>query len=272
MFKAKLENSGWLNPQYLQFEKEINIFSNRYNNGIDKYQINILNIACQPQRFRQSNAKIIDDQDLFSLILTHDKQILSKCSNARKLLFGTTWLAQQDLQSVNQKRFEVSFLCGGKKTTLNHRVRHKIWDRQKQIFNIKRAFYNSQQYKYQSQIDTGLTMGWQGRNKIKLFGSQFHIIVQNSEIDNYFSQKLIDCLYAKSVPIYLGCPNINKYFNSRSMILVHNQDQIFNAIHKLNNQTYNLMKPYIQQNYIKCLQFTRPFEMRIKQVIDRQLK
>ncbi|MEM1244322.1 MAG: glycosyltransferase family 10 [Pseudomonadota bacterium] len=41
---------------------------------------------------------------------------------------------------------------------------------------------------------------------------RFHVVLENSSFDHYFSEKLTDCILAGTYPIYYGCPNLAEYF------------------------------------------------------------
>jgi len=41
----------------------------------------------------------------------------------------------------------------------------------------------------------------------------YSIAIENSCKENYFSEKFTDCILAWTIPIYYGCPNIDKYFS-----------------------------------------------------------
>ena len=41
---------------------------------------------------------------------------------------------------------------------------------------------------------------------------KFNLCFENCVADGYISEKIIDCLKAHTIPIYLGTPNIDKYF------------------------------------------------------------
>ena len=45
---------------------------------------------------------------------------------------------------------------------------------------------------------------------------RFHVVLENSSFDHYFSEKLTDCILAGSYPIYYGCPNLEEYFNQKA--------------------------------------------------------
>lgn len=44
----------------------------------------------------------------------------------------------------------------------------------------------------------------------------YSIAVENSCVENYFSEKFTDCILAYTIPIYYGCPNIDKFFPKES--------------------------------------------------------
>lgn len=45
---------------------------------------------------------------------------------------------------------------------------------------------------------------------------KYHIVVENSRFDDYWTEKLTDCYLAGAYPFYYGCPNIGKYFPTES--------------------------------------------------------
>ncbi len=49
-----------------------------------------------------------------------------------------------------------------------------------------------------------------------LFNYDYSIAIENGRCDNYFSEKFCDVLLAWGIPIYWGCPNVDKYFPSES--------------------------------------------------------
>jgi len=53
-----------------------------------------------------------------------------------------------------------------------------------------------------------------------LLSYQFNICIENSTINNYWTEKLADPFLAYSVPLYSGCKNIDKYFNLNSLVKI----------------------------------------------------
>lgn len=46
---------------------------------------------------------------------------------------------------------------------------------------------------------------------------KYHIVIENSSFEDYWTEKLADCYLAESFPFYHGCKNINKYFDNKSI-------------------------------------------------------
>jgi hypothetical protein len=86
--------------------------------------------------------------------------------------------------------------------------------------------------------------------KDKLFlDYQFSLVIENSRQANYFSEKLIDCLITKTLPIYWGCPNISNWFDTRGWIILESE-----SIAELRMKTrvmpnYNDYQESIEANY-----------------------
>lgn len=49
---------------------------------------------------------------------------------------------------------------------------------------------------------------------------RYSLAVENSQIPNYFTEKITDCFLAFTKPIYWGCPNISEYFPPESYAVV----------------------------------------------------
>jgi hypothetical protein len=67
----------------------------------------------------------------------------------------------------------------------------------------------------------------QGSNKWRteiLLRSSMSICIENSAQENYFTEKVIDCLLAWTMPLYWGCPNIGNFFPHGSYRLIDIQD------------------------------------------------
>tara|TARA_B110000211_G_C14004081_1_gene519938 strand:- start:208 stop:1215 length:1008 start_codon:yes stop_codon:yes gene_type:complete len=58
---------------------------------------------------------------------------------------------------------------------------------------------------------------------------KYHLVLENSLLDDYWSEKLADAFLGFSLPIYYGCPNISDYFSQKSLFKI-DIDQIDKSI------------------------------------------
>ena len=185
----------------------------------------------------------------FDLILTHNFEILEKCENSYLHLFGTCWVKNFNF---TQKEFSVTTLIGSKTITVNHSLRHKLVDLIDLNFKVKCEFFNSINSPFN---DKRLIKITSNHNKNELFYSQFHIVIENSCTENWFTEKLIDCFQTKTIPIYLGCPNISNWFDTKGMFIVNSIDDIKNVLLSIDENTYQSKLSHIENNYHKSNDF-----------------
>jgi hypothetical protein len=77
----------------------------------------------------------------------------------------------------------------------------------------------------------------------------FHICIEGFKNDHYYSEKLIDCLITKTIPIYWGHTEIGKYFNEMGMIQVESVNDIIKVCNWLTPGVYHRMLPTVEDNY-----------------------
>lgn len=62
---------------------------------------------------------------------------------------------------------------------------------------------------------------------------KFSIVCENDKKNGYITEKVLDAFAAKTIPIYYGANNVNKYFNPEAMIIIKDEDDIDNAIERI---------------------------------------
>jgi hypothetical protein len=191
-----------------------------------------------------------------SILANNDKAILFHSSGARP------WI--KHYESPN-KAFSVSALVGGKDEPrmTGYALRHELWYAQWRITTPKDFYLSSHSvwrkvdYKGQKVL---------GNDKTPLFDSMFHIAIENIPIQDYFTEKILDCFRSYTVPIYVGCKNIEDYFNIDGIIRVNSLDEIVDACNNLTPDVYEKMKPAMEDNYNRSLKWSS-YEDRVKQAI-----
>ena len=81
------------------------------------------------------------------------------------------------------------------------------------------------------------------------------IIIENSKIDYYFTEKLIDSFMTGTVPIYWGCPSIGDFFNLGGIIIINDINDLLYELNSISLEKYKTMLPAIQENFEKAKNF-----------------
>ena len=220
-------------------------------------------IQVEPNIIVNNEQYIIDNHQKYHTIFTFNKNILEKCSNSKKYIYGTTWINKNDYENIDitQKHFKISTLTGSKliHNASGHIFRQTIHHNQMALQQYPITFFRS--YAQQPHIhDYGNNpfIGTQLEDKIELFKEfQFSIVIENSRQINYFTEKLMDCLITKTIPIYWGCPNITEFFDTTGWIILEtiSIDEIINKLNILNDEYYDNYKNIINKNYNETLKY-----------------
>ena len=117
--------------------KPISVFNDYPNVTPELLDFNPFNIlmVLEPNQLFGIHDWALKNHNLFSCILTGGQEILDNCPNALFFPMGITWLDKEYVNNVDniQKRFEVSFLCGGKQRIEGHHLRHRLHKRENEI-------------------------------------------------------------------------------------------------------------------------------------------
>ena len=240
--------------------------------------------VCSPNK--ESIEDIIAHSSEYDLILCTDKEILSKCNNATLFPYGTTWLNKVEVphedslgfykegleEKYKDKTYQISFLCTGHRGMAGYETRRDVWNN-KHLLKAPTKFWSSARTlttsnNFSDTLHDGIIpLG----EKDNLFYSQFSIIVENCVQPNYFSEKLIDCMLTKTVPIYFGCPNINEYFNEAGLLQFTSMEELISIVNNINENTYEELKDTIEENFNISKEYGRSFSKRIEEVIKDNL-
>lgn len=247
---------------------------NKLINGVDNKILDkndeIINIFIQIEStyiIKNSIDRLIKQTEInefFDYILTFDENLL-KLPNSYKLLplLNYSWVRYPSELGVNpyikhhyghtlsceynKKNFNISMLCGDKTFAPGHKIRHDIWNKQNYI-TIPKKFYKPAYTENLKIFDDNITISSK-RDKTEMFDSMFHICVENNNCKDYFTEKILDCIVSKTIPVYYGCPNIGDYFDIKGMIIVDNLDDCIEKVNKLTEEDYFKILPYVEKNF-----------------------
>jgi len=255
-----LDDFSFLNYKFK--DKPITILNDYATVTIDDLRINPYNILIvhEPNEFFGIHNWAIQNQTLFSAILTWSENILNSCPNA--VLFDHGARSEDDewvnsFENVFDKKFEVSFLSGAKKLTDGHRFRQEIYKLEDQITIPKKWFYVLDDFNWDDYNKGGIGRSVSEKSatfnnipkRICYNESMFHVAVENSKHNNWYTEKIGDAFASKTVPIYWGCPNIGDHFDKRGIITFNTKEELIDIVNNLTPEVYESMKPYIETNY-----------------------
>lgn len=140
------------------------------------------------------------------------------------------------IQMKPEKTKNLSVLCSFKNLLPGHKMRNKF------VLDILK--------RYESEIDCyGRGYKYILDKADAILPYRFHICVENSTIDNYWSEKFTDSVLGLSVPIYCGCTNIEKYFPDNSFYIkldINNKRDAFDKIDQIVNQGESIYQDKLQ--------------------------
>jgi hypothetical protein len=198
--------------------------------------INIL-VLQEPNEYFGLHDWAIQNQNYFSCILTWGQNVLDKCNNALLFPFGMSFLWEMpefyEKITFDQKQFKSFFVCGAKQITEGHKFRHSVYSKNNEITIPHNWIYSCPVEEKNENFKN----------------SMFHVAIENSVNQNYFTEKIIDAFLTKTIPIYRGCPNIEEFFDKKGIITFSNEKELVNILNSLTEEDYWNKREYIEYNY-----------------------
>lgn len=228
--------------------KNVNVFIDKvHDRRLTRKEVRII-ILEEP--FKGSTYQFVKYHPFrYTHVLTFHEEILKTNSKAHLFNCVDSWVKNY---VFTEKQFSVSTVIGGKINAemKGYNSRHNLWI-YKDLIKTSKQFYLSSNFVWRGTIYEGNLV--LGDSKAPLFDSMFHVAIENTPIANYFSEKIVDCFQTKTVPIYLGCTNIEKYFNEDGIIRVSNLGDIIEACNSLTPELYAKMLPAMEDNYNRSM-------------------
>jgi hypothetical protein len=211
--------------------------------------------------------RLIEVHKHYDLILTFNEEVMKQCPNAVFLTESAcSWLPRKwnaidplgnmryengvlhknpvvmsyDGCDVSAKEFAVSFLTSSKRQFPGHILRQEIYERLPERLGELRT------WKHRSPpiISDKRTI---------LEPYQFSIVPENSRHSGYYTEKIMDCFIAKTIPVYWGCTDIAKHFNADGIVQFENCDDLLKKLSDLTPETYKSKEAVIEENFRTAL-------------------
>lgn len=166
----------------------------------------------------------------FKKIFTYDKDLLDLSEKFVLLPIGGCWIDESD-RAIYEKNKLLCTITSHKKMTAGHRLRHEAISTINKI-DVFGYGYNP----IKNKIDT-------------LKDYMFNLVIENQKMDFLFTEKLIDSFMTGTIPIYWGCPSIDKFFDINGIIQFNTIEELKDIINHLTVDVYNNKINSIRNNF-----------------------
>ena len=176
----------------------------------------------------------------FHRIITHRPAMTRRARNALVMPFGGAWV-DPDLEAHQDKKRHMSLIASAKRELEGHALRHEIADW---------CTSNGKDVDLLGLADRPIDTKEEGLSPYR-----YSIIIENSREQGYFTEKLVDCLLCRTLPIYWGAPDIDRFFDTEGMLVCNSAEDIRSAIETATTELYAAKLPAIEANRNRALAF-----------------
>lgn len=186
-----------------------------------------------------------DIRGLFDLILTYDKNLVDLDPTKIKLLpFGACWVSEHNCK-VYPKTKRMSIVASNKRYAPGHILRHDLIKLLPPWVDLYGSGYNEFPHTDEGRL-----------SPFKDY--MFSIVIENSQMDNYYTDKIIDCFATGTIPLYWGAKNMGDYYDSNGFFSFNTLEECLNLLPKCTVEVYNSMLPNITYNFNKIGDWASP--------------
>jgi len=253
-------NVNWLRetPNY-----DICIYTDRLCfNNIDETKSNYAWILEPPIINGENYRDIVKIASKFKKVFSHNKNLETKIQNFTYCAHGGTWLSENEINTnLDKKENLISYLFSDKQWNSYHRLRHITYEilKNQNVPNKDKITYFGSGCN--NRID---------RKSQALSSFMFSIVIENSEEDDYFTEKLLDCLLSGVIPIYMGTKNIGNYFDIEGIIRFTGPEQLPDILSKLDTNFYMSKTNIINKNFELAKNYIHPEHLISKTIEENE--
>ncbi len=201
--------------------------------GISKSVRSDIKVAwlCEPPAIRNLAGSIKYVQNDFDIIVSYLSNEILQVDEKKYVWapFGGAWVTPLEFATKTKK---VSMIASSKNDAPGHKLRHEVARMSQGNIDLMGHGYKSIKSKLEGHADY-----------------RFSVVIENSSHPKYFTEKLIDCLLCKCVPIYWGATEISDIFDSKGILRANNADEILRLISGIDESDYENLTASIMNNF-----------------------
>jgi hypothetical protein len=178
----------------------------------------------------------------FDQIYTHHAELLKRGDKYRFFTLGGCWIPTVDCK-IYDKLQRVMMIASHKNYAPGHVIRHRIAKLFGNFIDLWGSAYNKFDDKDRCNVHKNY---------------MFSIVVENTQEPNWFTEKLLDCFATGVIPIYWGCPNINRFFDPGGILSFNTMEELHKILSYLSPDLYNSMRSHVLNNFMLFERFASP--------------
>ena len=177
----------------------------------------------------------------FKYIFTHDKELLDLDERFKWCPANGFWIKNARIYSKSKM---ISFISSNKNFTIGHKKRLEWVNMIKDQVDLYGRGFREIESKEDALCDY-----------------MFSVSIENGFYSSYFTEKILDCFATGTIPVYMGSPDIGRYFNSDGIIQLTDEfdvseeiyynkmDAIIDNLERV--KQFEVLEDFIYLNYLK---------------------
>lgn len=190
------------------------------------------------------NRVIKDHRYAWTYLLTQFEDLLRLDNSIKLVGCGSFVEPEPDIK----KHFGASMVMSSRNYLPGHLLRWELYRRRKEVkipFEIYRSSWNPVDLP-----DTLPMAPWDDRkDKKRVMNTMFHVAIDTYRRRDHYSEKLVDALITKTIPIYWGCTNLDEYFNTAGILQASSVDQVIYMLNSMTPAAYYDSLETVNENY-----------------------
>lgn len=222
-------------------QSEITVFSDEFlrEAKYSKSKIKIAWLVEPPAIHSATYAYAASNHNEFDYIFTFSENLLKiDPRKFKRYYYGTTWITG-GAAKIYPKTKMTNLIASPKRFAEGHKIRHDAANRFRGKVDLMGRGYAAFDPKVEG-----------------LKNYRYSITAENCRHNWYFSEKLLDCFFTGTVPIYWGFPDAIKLFNPEGIITFNKVEDLDSIISFLSLGDYQKRLPAIKENFERAKSYT----------------
>ena len=193
---------------------------------------------------------------LYHNILVRDPKLASKYNNIHSLSLADLWVDTENLRLPDfLQRRGISLIASKKNDLEGHKLRHKLISFDKRhphqlLTPLGRAY---------EQFDNMVTA---------LAPFRYSVVMENCIEPHYFTEKILNCLACKTIPIYWGHESVKQYFDTSNWLFFNHLEDGYEKIKFASSGKHIVSQDKIKENYVQAKSYKNLYKRMCEKITE----